>query len=144
VLVIVAKNKYAMLLQCGWAVWLTGFLIYGSYYMERGYRKEFKTKKCSNLRVQVLQDCVAALQNDGDEGKELDMTSEAQKALSNLATLMTSEHLSSQEKDSLTFIRKALVSNDSFAVDVKKQIAQGKGAALHTETQVPRWWWRGW
>ncbi len=104
--------------------------------MERGYRKEFKTKKCSNIRVQVLQECVEALQNDEIENKELDMTSKAQKALSSLATLMNSEHLSAQDKESLTFIRQALVSADSFTVDVKKQISEGKGAALHTETQA--------
>jgi len=137
VIVIVVKEEYASLLLCGWALWLSLFLIYGAYYMERGYRKEFKTARCSNMRVQVLQEEVAALQQDGpDDGKELDMTSKAQKALDNLATLMKSESLSPQEKESLVFIRQALVSSDSFSVDVKKQIAQGKGVNLHTETQA--------
>jgi len=136
VVVILVKEEYASLLQCGWALWLSLFLVYGAYYMERGYRKEFKTARCSNMRVQVLQDCVAALQNDDDEGKELDMESKAHKALANLSTLMKSEHLSTQEKESLSFIRQALLSSDSFAVDVKKQIGQGKGANLHTETQA--------
>lgn len=129
------EDFVALLLQ---AILFDAFLMKAAYEHERSLRKEFKNRRKDSFKVQVLQERVEALQtgNEKEEKEEgLDMTGRAQKALRSLQSLAENPSLSPDDKQAIALVKKTLLSSETFDVDVKRQLAQGKGTGLHSEMQ---------